>query len=277
MPYVTVGWENSGDIHIYYEDHGTGLPVVLVHGYLADGHSWEKQELALLAAGYRVITYDRRGGGTSSRPSTGYDYDTLAADLGMLLDELDLRQVILVGGGTGTGEVIRHLAADGQGRVRAAVLVAPLPPMLPRSAGNRDASDHSFLDSLPGQLADDRPAAVKAYLDSYYNLDPPAGGRVSDQAWHNSFNTAIRVSATAALAGASSFRADFRRDLARITVPVLLVHGTADRVMPPVAADQLAVILANSRLVAIPGGPHAITWTHSAEVNEAILDFIGAL
>ena len=277
MPYIRVGWENSGDIQIYYEDHGAGPPVVLVHGYLADGHSWEKQELALLAAGYRVITYDRRGGGASSRPGTGYDYGTLSADLNMLLGELDLRQAVLVGCGTGTGDVIRHLGLNGQGRVRAAVLLAPLPPLLPRPADEQDGPGRCFLDDFPGQLAADRPAAIKAYLDTYYSLDVPGAVRVSEQAWYDSFHRAISVSAAAALAGATSFREDFRRDLARITVPVLIVQGTLDMVMPPVAANQLAVILTSSRLIAIPGGPHAIIWTNSAEVNHAILGFLADL
>jgi non-heme chloroperoxidase len=119
MPSVKVGRENSGEIRIHYEDHGSGAPVVLVHGYLADGHSWEKQEAALLAAGYRVISYDRRGGGASSRPATGYDFDTLAADLNVLLEELDLRDVVLAGVCSGTGEVTRYLGSYGQRRLAA--------------------------------------------------------------------------------------------------------------------------------------------------------------
>src|SRR5260370_7329998 len=131
MPYVTVGRENTGDIRIYYEDHGTGPPVALVHGYLADGGSWEKQEAALLAAGYRVITYDRRGSGFSSRPATGYDYNTLAADLNLLLEDLDVRDVVLAGFCHGTGEVIRYLGTYAELRVRAAALLAPMLPFLP--------------------------------------------------------------------------------------------------------------------------------------------------
>src|SRR5580693_2661315 len=158
MPYVTVGRENTGDIAIYYEDHGTGAPVVLVHGYLADGRSWEKQETALLGAGYRVITYDRRGGGASSRPAAGYDYDTLAADLNVLLEELDLREAVLGGCCSGTGEVTRYLATYGQRRVRAAALMAPLPPFLTRSAANPDGVDRGVYDDFLADLTADRPA-----------------------------------------------------------------------------------------------------------------------
>ncbi len=270
--------ENSGDIRIYYEDHGAGSPVVLVHGYLADGHSWEKQEAALLAAGYRVITYDRRGGSASSRPAAGYDYDTLAADLNILLEELDLRDAVLAGCGCGTGEVTRYLGTYGQRRVRAAALLAPLPPFQPRSAANLDGSGRGFLDEFPGQLTADRPAAVKTYLDRYYNIDLLGGSRVSDQAWQNSFHAAIRVSAPAALGCAAAWREDFRADLARISVPVLIVQGAQDRVMAPGSAgNRLAVLLADARLVVIPGAPHAIIWTHAAEVNRALLGFLRAL
>jgi non-heme chloroperoxidase len=269
MPYVTVGRENTGDIQIYYEDHGAGTPAVLVHGYLADGRSWEKQEAALLAAGYRVITYDRRGGGASGRPSTGYGYDTLAADLNVLMEDLDVSDAVLAGCGCGTGDITRYLGTYGQRRVRAAVLLAPLPP---------DGADQGVLEEFLSQLSADRPAAVKTYLDRYYNIDLLGGSRVSDQAWQNSFHVAIRVSAAAALGCATAWREDFRADLARITVPVLIVQGALDRIMPPCATgNRLADMLADARLEVIPEGPHAIIWTHAAEVNRALEDFLRAL
>jgi len=287
MPHVTVGRENTGDIRIYYEDHGAGAPVVLVHGYLADGRSWEKQETALLAAGYRVITYDRRGAGASSRPAAGYDYDTLAADLNTLLEELDLQDTVLAGFCSGTGEVTRYLGTYGQRRVRGAALLAPLPPYLlqPAAAGGqtRPAAGPAgvgpdVLDEFGRQLAADRPAAIKTYLDRYYNLDLLGGSQVSDQAWQNSFQTALRVSPAAALGGAAAWREDFVADVARITVPVLIVQGDLDRVMPSAATgSRLAVMLADPRLVVVPDGPHAIIWTHAAEVNRALLGFLLAL
>ena len=287
MPHVTVGRENTGDIRIYYEDHGAGAPVVLVHGYLADGRSWEKQETALLAAGYRVITYDRRGAGASSRPAAGYDYDTLAADLNTLLEELDLQDTVLAGFCSGTGEVTRYLGTYGQRRVRGAALLAPLPPYLPQpaAAGGQASPAASsagvgpdVLDEFGRQLAADRPAAIKTYLDRYYNLDLLGGSLVSDQAWQNSFHTALRVSPAAALGGAAAWREDFVADVARITVPVLIVQGDLDRVMPSAATgSRLAVMLADPRLVVIPDGPHAIIWTHAAEVNRALLGFLHAL
>jgi non-heme chloroperoxidase len=281
MAYVTVGHENSATIDIYYEDHGRGRPVVLVHGFLLDGHSWEKQEAALLAAGYRVITYDRRGFGASSRPSTGYDFDTLAADLAALLEHLDLLQVVLAGFCAGTCEVIRYLGAYRPRRVRAAVLLAPLPPffaLFPLAYDNYDGNGRGGLDEFVAQLSADRPAAIKSFLDRSYNVDVLGGIRVSDQAWQNSFHVALRASAAAVLGCAATWREDFSGDLGRITVPVLIVQGDHDKIAPAGVFGNLPPrLLGNARHVVIPDGPHAIIWTHAAEVNRALIDFAGAL
>lgn len=278
MPYVTVGQENSGAIRICYEDHGRGASVVLVHGYLLDGHSWEKQEAALLAAGYRVITYDRRGFGASSRPSAGYDYDTLAADLAALLDHLDLQDVVLAGFCAGTGEVTRYLGTYGQGRVRGTVLLAPLPPFLPRASDDPDGVDRGVLDEFIGQITADRPAATKTFLDRSYNIDLLGGTRVSDQAWQNSFHVAIGASAAAVLGCAAAWLEDFRADLARITIPVLIMQGSQDRITPPeVTGNRLPGLIGSVWHVVIPDAPHAIIWTHADEVNQALLDFIRGL
>jgi non-heme chloroperoxidase len=275
MPYVTVGQENSAAIRIYYEDHGSGPPVVLVHGYALNGHSWEKQEAALLAAGHRVITYDRRGFGASSRPSIGYDFDTLADDLHVLLSSLDLRAVVLAGFAMGTGEVARHLAVHGSARVKAAVLVAPPLPFLLKTNDNPDGIDRSVLDDIAARIAADRPAAMKDFMDRSYNIDLLGGSRVSDQAWQNSFYVAISASAHAALRCVTACLEDFRGDLAAISVPVLVIHGDQDRVLPYEATSRrLPALLKNARSTIIAGGPHAILWTHADEVNQALLDFI---
>jgi non-heme chloroperoxidase len=276
MSFVTVGRENSAAIRIYYEDHGSGPPVVLVHGYALNGHSWEKQEAALLAAGYRVITYDRRGFGASSRPSTGYDFDTLAADLHILLSRLGLRGVVLAGFALGTGEVTRYLAAHGPERVSAAVLVAPLPPFLLKTDDNPDGVDRSVFDGLTARIAADRPAAMKDFLDQSYNVDLLGGDRVSDQAWQNSFYVAISASAHAALRCVTACLEDFRGNLATISIPVLVIQGDQDRVLPYEATGgRLPALLKNTRSIVIAGGPHAVIWTHADEVNQALLDFIG--
>src|SRR5690348_2226813 len=248
MPFVTVGRENSAAIRVYYEDHGSGSPVVLVHGYALNGHSWEKQEAALLAAGRRVITYDRRGCGASSRPSIGYDFDTLAGDLHILLSRLDLREVVLAGFAMGTGEVARYLAIHGPGRVTAAVLVAPLLPFLLKTDDNPDGIDRSVFDGLTARIAADRPAAMKDFMDRSYNVDLLGGSRVSDQAWQNSFYVAISASAHAALGCVTACLEDSRGNLAAISVPVLVIQGDQDRVLPYEATgSRLPALLNNAR------------------------------
>ena len=232
MPFVTVGRENSAAIRIYYEDHGSGPPVVLVHGYALNGHSWEKQEAALLAARHRVITYDRRGFGTSSRPSTGYDFDTLAADLHILLSRLDLREVVLAGFAMGTGEVTRYLAAHGPERVSAAVLVAPLPPFLLKTDDNPDGIDRSVFDGLTARIAADRPAAMKDFLDRSYNVDLLGGDRVSDQAWQNSFYVGCLRVGPRRPALRHRLPGRLPRGPGKDQIPVLVIHGDQDRVLP---------------------------------------------
>jgi non-heme chloroperoxidase len=283
MPYVTVGRENSAAIELYYEDHGLGDPVVLVPGYLLDAHSWEKQEAALLAAGHRVIAYDRRGFGASSRPSVGYDYDTLAADLAALLDQLDLREAVLAGYCAGAGEVVRYLGTYGPARVRAAALLAPLLPPSPDPGPAGTADDpggmhRAMVEDFIRQIVADRPSATKTFLDRSYNLDLFGGVRVSDQAWQNSFHVAIGASAMAMLGCAAAWLEDFRDDLARITIPVLVVQGGQDLIAPPGAPGAAGAagpaLLRDVRRVRIPDGPHAIIWTHADQVNQALLDFM---
>jgi len=278
MPYVTVGRENSAAIRVYYEDHGSGSPVVLVHGYALNGHSWEKQETALLAAGHRVITYDRRGFGASSRPAAGYDFSTLADDLHILLSRLDLREVVLAGFAMGTGEVTRYLAVHGSARIRAAALIAPLPPFLLKAHDSPEGIDRSVFDDVVARIAADRPAAMKDFMDRAYNVDLLGGSRVSDQAWQNSFYVALSASAQAALACVTTCQEDFRGDLATISIPVLIIHGDQDRILPYEATSRrLPALLQNARTTIIASGPHAIIWTHADEVNQALLDFIGDL
>jgi non-heme chloroperoxidase len=278
MPFVTTGRENSAAIRIYYEDHGTGSPVVLVHGYALNGRSWEKQEAALLAAGHRVIAYDRRGFGASSRPSVGYEFDTLAGDLHALLSALDLHSVVLAGFAMGTGEVTRYLATHGSGRVSAAVLVAPLPPFLLKTNDSPDGIDSGVFARMAARIAADRPAAMKDFMDDSYNIDLLGGDRVSDQAWQNTFYMAIAASAHAARDCVTACLEDFRADLATISIPVLVIQGDQDRVLPyPATGKRLPVLLRDARSVVIAGGPHAIIWTHADEVNQAMLQFIGHL
>jgi non-heme chloroperoxidase len=275
MPTVTVGQENNADIEIYYEDHGAGQPVVLIHGYPLSGRAWDKQVPVLLAGGHRVITYDRRGFGKSSQPTTGYDYDTFAADLNTLLEHLDLRDAVLAGHSMGTGEVTRYLSRYGSARVAKGVLISPIPPYLLQADDNTDGVPQSLFDGFAQAARADTPAWMKGFLDSYYNIDTLRGTLVSDQAWQASWNLGVTASATAAVACIGTWTTDFRADLPKIDVPMLVLHGDADQVLPlDKTAKRLPGLIKDMQLTVVAGGPHALPWTHSSQVNTALLDFL---
>ena len=276
MSFVTVGTENGKPIEIYYEDHGSGLPVVLVHGYPLNSDSWERQERVLLGAGYRVIRYDRRGFGNSSRPTIGYDYDTFAADLNTLLDQLALDDIVLAGFSMGTGEVTRYLGTYGSARVRRAVLFGAIPPFLLKGDDNPEGVDGSVYEGIKASLLADRYGYFKDFLDNFYNTDKLAPERISDQAWQASFNVASAASPHATYACVDTWLTDFREDLPKIDVPVLVVHGTEDRILPfEATAARLPALIKDVRLVKVEGGPHNIGWTHPEKLNEAMFEFLG--
>ena len=275
MPSITVGKENSGNIEIYYEDYGQGRPVVLIHGYPLSGRAWDKQVPVLLEDGHRVITYDRRGFGKSSQPATGYNYDTFAADLKVLLDTLDLRDVTLVGHSMGTGEVTRYLGAYGSARVSNGVLISPIPPFLLQTGDNPEGLPGSLFDGFMQTARADAPAWMKGFLDNFYNIDKFRGTLVSDQAYNASWNIAAAASATAAVACIPTWETDFRADLPKIDVPMLVIQGDADRVLPyPNTGKRLPGMIKDMQLVVIDDGPHAIAWTHADQVNAALLKFM---
>jgi non-heme chloroperoxidase len=275
MATVTVGTENGNDIDLYFEDHGSGPPVVLIHGYPLNGRSWERQERALLGAGYRVINYDRRGFGLSSQPTVGYDYDTFAADLNVLLEHLALDDVLLVGFSMGTGEVTRYLGAYGSARVRKAVLLGAIPPFLLKTDDNPEGVDGQVFEGIKAAVLADRYAYFKDFFDNFYNVDVLGGSRISTQAWQASFNVAASASPHASYVCVDSWLTDFRGDLPRIDVPMLVVHGTEDRILPLSAtAQRLPALVKDLRLVTVEGGPHNIGWTHPEEVNKPLLEFL---
>ena len=275
MPYMNVGRENSGSIELYYEDHGSGSPVVLIHGYPLSGRAWDKQVPVLLEAGHRVITYDRRGFGDSSQPTVGYDYDTFAADLNTLMDTLDLRDATLVGHSMGTGEVTRYLGAYGSERVTRGVLVSPIPPFLLQTDDNPEGLPGSLFDGFMQTAKADTPAWMKGFLDNFYNMDTLHGTLVSDQAWQASWNLAVTASATAAVACIGTWTTDFRADLPKIDVPILVIQGDADQVLPlDKTGKKLPGLINDVELTVIEGGPHAIPWTHAGQLNTALLDFL---
>jgi non-heme chloroperoxidase len=275
MSRFTVGTQNNADIEIYYEDHGAGAPVVLIHGYPLNGHSWERQERVLLDAGYRVITYDRRGFGQSSQSTIGYDYDTFAADLNALLDHLALHDVVLVGFSMGTGEVTRYLGKYGSSRVTKAALLGAIPPFLLKTDDNPEGVDRAVFEGIQAAIVKDRYAYFKDFLDNFYNVDRFRGTRISDQAWQASFNVAAGASAYATYACVGAWLTDFRADLPKIDIPTLVVHGTEDRILPfSATAARLPALVKGLKLIKVEGGPHNIAWTHPDEVNPALLSFL---
>ena len=275
MPFITVGAENSADIELHYEDHGAGQPVVLIHGYPLDGDSWEKQSRVILEAGYRVITYDRRGFGRSSRPTTGYDYDTFAADLNTVLETLELSEVVLVGFSMGTGELGRYLGTYGSGRIAKAAFLASLEPFLLQTDDNPTGVPREVFDGIEQAAIGDRYQWFDDFFQNFYNLDETLGSRISEAALRASWNVAAGSSWFASSAVVETWLTDFRADIEKIDVPALIVHGTADRILPIDATGrEFAKRLPAADYVEIEGAPHGLLWTHGAEVNAALLAFL---
>jgi non-heme chloroperoxidase len=275
MSTITVGKENSTPIELYYEDHGSGSPVVLIHGWPLSGASWEKQAAALLAAGHRVITYDRRGFGRSSKVGTGYDYDTFAADLDKVLTELDLKGVALVGFSMGSGEVTRYLGNYGSTRVRKAVLIGTLGPYLVKAADNLEGVDASVFDGIKSAILADRPAFLMEFLRNFYNYDVTGGKLVSERVLEDNWNVAAGASAIGTLKCVDCWIEDFRKDIAKNDVPTLILHGDADRILPPDATSRRqAKMIRNVTFVELLGGPHGLLWTHADQINHELVKFL---
>jgi pimeloyl-ACP methyl ester carboxylesterase len=276
MPYITVGKENSGNIDLYYEDHGSGKPIVLIHGYPLSGASWEKQIPVLLAGGHRVITYDRRGFGKSSQPGTGYNYDTFAGDLHRLVTHLELRDYALAGFSMGGGEVARYLGKYGSKGVSKAVFISGVPPFLLKTPENPEGVDGSVFEGIQKAVAADRYAFFTDFFKNFYNTDLLLGSRVSEQAVQASWNVAASASPTACLASVPAWHEDFRKDLTRVDVPTLVIQGDADRILPISATGlRTATLIKGARLSVVKDGPHCITWTHAEEVNRELVNFLG--
>jgi pimeloyl-ACP methyl ester carboxylesterase len=278
MGFITVGNENSTPIELYYEDHGAGQPVVLIHGYPLDGHSWERQTRELLAAGYRVITYDRRGFGQSSKVHSGYDYDTFAADLNTVLETLDLREVVLVGFSMGTGELARYVARYGHERIAKLAFLASLEPFLVQRDDNPDGVPQDVFDGIEAAAKGDRFAWFTQFYNNFYNLDENLGSRISQEAVTGSWNVAIGSAPVAAYAVVPSWIEDFRADVAAVAAaakPTLILHGTKDNILPiDATARRFRKAVPHAEYVEVEGAPHGLLWTHTAEVNAALTEFL---
>jgi pimeloyl-ACP methyl ester carboxylesterase len=275
MSTITVGQENSTNIDLYYEDHGSGKPVVLIHGYPLNGASWEKQVNALLAAGLRVITYDRRGFGKSSQPTTGYDYDTFAEDLRKVVTTLELRDAAIAGFSMGGGEVARYFGKYGSSGVRKAAILSGVPPYLLQAQDNPEGVDIGVFEGIESAITADRYAFFTAFLGNFYNTDVLLGKRISEQVVQSSWNVAVGSSATATFECVHTWYTDFRKDVARIDVPTLVMHGDADRILPIAASgERTAKLIKGARYVVVKGAPHGMLWTHAEEVNRELVSFL---
>lgn len=278
MPYVTVGEENSNDIELYYEDHGEGDPVVLVHGWPLNGASWEKQITALLGAGFRVITYDRRGFGQSSKPAFGYDYGTMAADLNELIEETDVEDAALVGFSMGGGEVARYLGEFGSDRISKAAFISAVTPYFLKRPDNPEGVDGNVFEGLQQATTNDRFGMLTKFLSDFYNFDVYNGKLINEGVLKANFNVAASASPIGTRDCINAFgTTDFRDDLKKINVPTLVIHGDADRIVPyEVAGKRMPEFVKDCKLVTIAGGPHGLIWTHAEQANLELLKFLGA-
>ena len=276
MAFVRVGEQNGTPVELYYEDQGSGSPVVLIHGWPLSGRSWEKQVPALVEAGHRVIAYDRRGFGKSSQPYGGYDYDTFAADLDALLTRLDLSGVTLVGFSMGGGEVVRYISRYGTSRVSKAVLAAAVPPYLYKSDDNPEGG---FDDATIGQFQEAVRTDRIAFLDEFVTNFFVAGDRndlVSEpgRLYHREIAAFASPKGTLDCISAFSYT-DFRDDVAKVDVPTLVIHGDSDAIVPfEISGKRSHELIDNSSLVVIEGAPHGFNSTHAEQFNRALLDFL---
>jgi non-heme chloroperoxidase len=278
MGTITAGQENSDPIELYYEDHGNGAPVVLLAGWPLDGRSWEPQVAPLLDAGHRVIVPDRRGFGRSSRPAGGYDFDTLAADLDQMLTSLDLSDVTLIGFSLGTGELARYIGTHGTARLKGCVFIESLAPSFAKSDENPSGVDQAAVTSVQQAIREDRFKWLTGLLGDLLNLDENLGQRISEETVRSMWDAAADASPVATWACPPGWLEDFSSDIKRVDVPTLILHGTADRILPiDGQGRRLHAALPEARYVEIEGGPHVNCVTHASEVNQELLAFLRQL
>jgi pimeloyl-ACP methyl ester carboxylesterase len=275
MAYVEVGSESGHPVELSFEDHGTGRPVVLIHGWPLSGRAWESQLAPLVAAGHRVITYDRRGFGKSSQPWGGYDYDTFTADLHALLEALDVRDAALVGFSMGGGEVARYVARHGPSRVSRAVFAGAVPPYLYKSPDNPEGGlDDGTLAGFEEAVKKDRPAFLEEFCRNFFSANGAL--KVSDAVVRYAWNIGAGASAKGTLDCIAAFgRTDFRKDLQAVRLPTLVLHGDADAIVPfEVSGKRTAASVPGARTVVVKDGPHGFNVSHAEAFNRALLEFL---
>lgn len=276
MPYIQVSHQNSVPVELHYHDHGKGQPVVLIHGWPLSERSWEMQEPVLLAQGFRVIKYDRRGFGESSKPIDGYDYDTLTEDLHEIITQLDLKNAVLVGFSMGAGEVARYVGTYGTSRIAKCIFIGGITPFLLKTPDNKDGVERTHFDETKEGIRKDRLAFLHSFLKNFYSHNILGLKDVSQGIIDFSWNLASMASPIATLKCVDAWLEDFRMDLAKVDVPTLVIHGEGDKVVPFKASGaRMPQFIKNCQIVEISGGPHGLLMSHSKEVNEALLGFLG--
>lgn len=274
MAFLKVDQENSADIELYYEDQGSGPPVILIHGWPLSGRSWEKQVPVLVEAGFRVITYDRRGFGQSSKPMNGYDSRTLAQDLNTLIDTLDLRDITLVGFSMGGVEVARYLEVHGADRVRKAVFMGAVTPFLLKTEGNPEGVDAGTFNKIREALIEDRPKFLAEFFKDFYNVG--FFDDISEEAVRMSWMVGVNASPIGSLKAVDAWLEDYRSALRNTGIPILVVHGEADKIVPiDNSGARMKKLIPECIYHPIMGAPHGMLWTHAKEINHILLQFLG--
>jgi non-heme chloroperoxidase len=274
MPFIT-SKSQAQEISLYYEDLGSGKPLVFIHGWPSTHEMWEYQLCYFADNGYRVIAYDRRGFGKSFKPWNGYDYNTLADDLKLVLDELNLTDVTLVGFSMGGGEVARYCSKYNCDRINKIVLVSAVLPFMLKTADNTEGIDKDVFDGMAASIKEDRPAFLVDFGKKFFGetlLSKPVSEPFAN--WAHSLT--LQTTQKPTLDCANSFSStDFRDDLKKIKVPTLIIHGTDDKTVPiEASSDRTAKMITGAIYKTYDGAPHGLFYTHRKQLNEDIEEFL---
>jgi len=276
MPYFkTKSKENGSSIKLYYEDYGKGKPIVLIHGWPLSHRMWDKQIESLVESGYRVIAYDRRGFGQSSKPYSGYNYNALAKDLKELISGLKLKEVVLAGFSMGGGEVARYIGNYGTELVKKAILIGAVTPYLLETEDNKNAVSGDVFRAMKNGIASDRAAFFEGFGKNFVSYED-LKNKVSLAQLRLNWNSAMNASRKATIDCVDAFgHTDFREDLKKFDIPTLVIHGDNDKIVPLEVSGQKAIsYLKQGELKVIKGGSHGLVFTHSEELNEGLIEFI---
>ena len=271
----TTSTEKGKNLQLYYEDYGEGQPVILIHGWPLSGQMWEYQVEEIVNAGYMCITYDRRGFGKSDRPWSGYDYDTLAKDLNDLITKLGLTDAIIVGFSMGGGEVARYIGNYGTSKLAKAALVSAVPPFMLKTDDNPEGLERDVFEGFKKEIRKDRPGFLAGFGKKFLNFEDHTD-TISEDLAHFYWSIACSASPKATVDCVDSFGlTDFREDLKKIDIPILVIHGDADQIVPlELSGKKSNEILSQSTYEVIPDAPHGLVLTHTRKFNDLLLKFL---